>query len=284
MTHDLDAVYRWQTEGYCIIRRIFDADRVIRLREICNDILERWRVRDPQTGQPGEKPDATVMRHLNHPGYFEESSDGLRVLMDSVCDSRMLDVARLLLGEEPMFRCTSLFFNPSGIHLDGNWHRDSQFGAGSDDDERRMIETATDSGVSIQLQIALVHSEDIELVPKSHRRWDTPEEYAIRKGNGGKNNRSNAMPGAIRVIQEAGDAVMFNPLTIHRGRYHADKLRRTLMFTYTRTSTPIFDNFSFQPWFLELGYMEKMSADARPFFDRFVNQYREFWLRQTGAA
>lgn len=79
------------------------------------------------------------------------------------------------------------------------------------------------------MQIALAPSADIEVVPGSHLRWDTPEEYAIRKAAGGANNRSNAMPGAVRVALDPGDAVLFNPMAIHRGRYHANRLRRTLM-------------------------------------------------------
>ena len=287
MTNDIGATDRatqqWKSEGYCIVRDILDPDRVVQLRAICDDILAQWRVCDPQTGQPGERPDATNMRHLNHPAYFGHTPEGLRTLMDSVCDGRVLNVASAVLGEAPLFRCTSLFFNPSGVHLDGNWHRDSQFGASSDDDERNMLEAAPDTGEAIQLQIALVHSEDIELVPTSHLRWDTHGEYAIRKGNGGKNNRSNAMPGAVRCVQEPGDAILFNPLALHRGRYHSDKLRRTVLLTYTKTSAPIYDYFSDQPWFLEPGYMEKLSPGARPFFDRFVNQYRDFWLKQKAS-
>ena len=85
----------------------------------------------------------------------------------------------------------------------------------------------------IQLQIALVETSDVEYVPGSHRRWDTDEEYRIRLADGQANSRSNAMPGAVRVHQRPGDAVAFEALGLHRGRYHTDKRRRTFMLTYT---------------------------------------------------
>ena len=81
------------------------------------------------------------------------------------------------------------------------------------------------------------------------------EEYAIRKAEGGRNNRSNHMPGALRVHQEAGDAILFNPMALHRGRYRSGILRRTLMLTYTKTSEPWFDYFSNQPWFSQPGFL-----------------------------
>ena len=129
----------------------------------------------------------------------------------------------------------------------------------------------------MQLQVALVPSADIEYVPASHLRWDTPEEYAIRKAGGGQNNRSNAMPGALRLAAEPGDVVLFNPTGIHRGRYHADKLRRTLMLTYTRASQPYRDYFSRQPWFLQPGYLEPLQPHTRSFFEPFVQTYQDWW-------
>jgi hypothetical protein len=68
-------------------------------------------------------------------------------------------------------------------------------------------------------------------------------------------------------------------MALHRGRYHTDRLRRTLMLTYTKTSEPYVDYFSNQPWFLTPGYLAALSPQARPFFDAFFTQYREHWLK-----
>ncbi len=272
-----DLLGNWRTLGYAVVPELISHTRAARLLEICNSILEQWRGRDPQTGAPGDKPDATVMRHLNHPDYFAQHPEWFAPLMDAAADERVRDVARAVFGEEPMFRCTSLFFNPSGIELDGNWHRDSQFGTPDDDAERNVIAKAGADGAGMQLQIALLPSDDIEVVPRSHLRWDSPEEYAIRKADGGVRNRAKNMPGAVRVRQASGDAVLFNAMAIHRGRYYASVPRRTLMLTYTRASQPHFDYFSNQPWFLDAGYLSALSAQTRAFFEPFVAQYREKW-------
>ena len=63
----------------------------------------------------------------------------------------------------------------------------------------------------LQLQIALVPSDDSEFVPGSHLRWDTDAEYRIRKADNCRNWESDETPGALRVALQPGDAVAFNP-------------------------------------------------------------------------
>lgn len=87
----------------------------------------------------------------------------------------------------------------------GPWHRDSQFTHRDIEAEKEVLAAQGAEGHSVQLQIALAPSDDVEVVPGSHLRWDTPEESAIRHGDDKKNNRSSAMPRALRVALEPGD-------------------------------------------------------------------------------
>lgn len=276
MTIPNNLAEQWSINGYAIVRNVFDSEHVTQLRAICDRILEHWRVNNPETGEPGGGADAHVMRHLNHVGYYPDRPAELPILLDAVADQRVLDTMRTIFGEEPLFRCTSYFFNPLVTTQDGNWHRDSQFSAPDDETEQTVIAQA--AGNSVQLQIPLVPSDDIEVVPGSHLRWDSRDEYSIRKADGGANNRANNMPGAVRVELDAGDALLFNPMGLHRGRYHANKLRRTLMLTYTKTSAPRFDYFSNQPWCLTSGYLAQVQPKTRDFLTRFIQTYQEKWL------
>lgn len=201
--------------------------------------------------------------------------------MDAVSDAEVLAVCREVFGEAPMFRCTSLFMNPIEKSWAGNWHRDSQFRCPDAADERKILRALSPSGKGVQMQICLVPSDDVEFVPGSHLRWDTPAEYQMRRAEEGKHNQSNAMPGAVRVSLEPGDAVLFNPYGIHRGRYHSDKLRRTLMLTYTKTSAPHYDYFSHQPWFTQAGYLTSLKPEPRAFFKSFVDAYKTEWLKDN---
>jgi hypothetical protein len=269
----------WAHEGYIVVHGIYDRNRLDALRPLCEKILSQWRVENPEKGEPGGGPDSYVMRHLNHSGYFQESPTGLVEILEAASARSVLDPVSEILGEEPLFRCTSLFFNPQETSQDGNWHRDSQFRAKDDADEQAIMQNRAHPATGVQLQIALEPSNDVEFVPASHTRWDTPEEYHIRKADEFANNRSSEMPGAIRIALEPGDAVAFNPMGLHRGRYHTDKLRRTLMLTYTATSAPSFDYFSDQPWFITDGYLDGLSPDASAFYGAFVDAYKNDWQK-----
>jgi len=270
-------LHQWQTEGYLIVRNLFTPERTAQLRTICDAILEQWRVCNPETGQPGGKPEATVMRHLNHPGYYQEHPAWLPLLLEAAGDEKVRTLAHTIFQEEPLFRCTSYFFDPLAGSRDGNWHRDSQFSNREDAAEEQVIIGAGAGGRGFQMQIALTPSDDIEYVPGSHLRWDTPAEYAIRKADNWAHNESNAMPGAIRVDLAAGDGVLFNPMGIHRGRYHVGKLRRTLMLTYTASSAKHVDYFSMQPWCLTPDYLRDLQPATHAFFTRFIDCYRDDW-------
>jgi ectoine hydroxylase-related dioxygenase (phytanoyl-CoA dioxygenase family) len=276
---------QWQRDGYVIVPNLLSAREVASMRQLCDDILAQWRERDPQTGvkPSGEE---VCMRHLNHSAYFAQTPEKLETLMALVADPRVLAAARCLTGDEPMFRTTSYFINPLLTQRDGNWHRDSQFSHPDPAEEREVLLAEASkfpSEAGVQMQIALAPSDDIEVVPGSHLRWDTAEEFAIRRADGGRNATSGGMPGAVRVRMEAGDMAAFNPYGLHRGRYHLNRLRRTLMLTYTAASRPCADHFSHQPWFLEPGYMESLSPATRTYFEPFIATYRAGW-QEAGSA
>lgn len=281
----MDASCDFAHQGYRVIRGALAPGVVGTLRPVCEDILAQWRRRDPQTGMPQPAgSDPTCMRHLTHPAYFTHNPAGFGLLMDTIADPRVLDIARSALGQEPLFRCTSLFMNPLRSHADGNWHRDTQFLEADETAERRLIERSGRITDAVQVQIALVPSADLEYVPGSHLRWDTDAEYAIRRAQEGVHCTSNAMPDAQRIALEPGDALIFDPCGLHRGRYHADKPRRSLLLTYTLPSRATFDFFSDQPWCLEPGYLDGLRPATRDFFLRFIDAFRSRWLESRAVV
>jgi ectoine hydroxylase-related dioxygenase (phytanoyl-CoA dioxygenase family) len=274
----------WSREGYIVVRGIFDGGLVRKLRTLSDSILERWRIENPEKGEPGGGPDSNVMRHLNHPGYFHDSPSGLIEILEAAAAPSVLQTATEIFGEQPRFRCTSLFFNPLETSRDGNWHRDSQFRSKNDAEEQALMQERAHPATGVQLQVALEPNDDVEFVPRSHLRWDTPKEYHIRKEDDEAHNRSNAMPDAIRIALQPGDAVAFNPMGLHRGRYHIDRLRRTLMLTYRSSSSPpVFDYFSDQPWFLSEGYLDGLTPETSTFYEAYISTYKEDWLTRSSA-
>ena len=38
----------WTDQGYIVVRYIYDPDRVAELKPVCEDILDQWRVNNPE--------------------------------------------------------------------------------------------------------------------------------------------------------------------------------------------------------------------------------------------
>ena len=279
-----DLKKQWDEEGYIVVRNVFDVNRVTRLMAICDDIFHQWRLNDPAKDDQIQDYSTTAcsMRHINHPAYFKNHPEWFPDVMDAVADPMVLDICRAILGEEPLFRCTTLWFDSENMDSPGNWHRDSQFSILDENEEKKKVLASNGQG-GIQMQIALVPSDHVEYVPKSHLRWDSDDEYRIRLADGKKNNTSDEMPRAIKPQPNPGDAALFNPTGLHRGCYLKSKLRRTLMFTYTRTSKTLLDHFSRQPWFLEPGHLEGLKPESQAFFQKFIEAYRECFEQSLSA-
>jgi ectoine hydroxylase-related dioxygenase (phytanoyl-CoA dioxygenase family) len=265
--------------GWVKVEQVVPAGKTAELRRICDNVTNQFLNLNPETGKPGD-PDGHVMRHLENPCYFADARQDRLTLLETVAMPEIIDIITGILGEAPLFRTTSFWYNPVNQHLNGNWHRDAQF-IYPDEEEEKAVVLGAQPQRGMQLMLALVDTEDNEYVPGSHSRWDTEKEYEIRKGSEMANCTRDDMPGARRFRQAPGDILTFNAYGLHRGRYHADKLRRTMMFSYTIHDAAREDTFTDTPWFLEPGFLDGLSDPARAFYQTYVDRFREFWLRQS---
>ncbi|MCX5659708.1 MAG: hypothetical protein NTW19_08305 [Planctomycetota bacterium] len=284
----IDLNTQYVETGQIHVPRIIDADRVVNLRCISEHCLSQWRCKPNAKGEI-PSPGSTVMRHLNHPGYFPNNRQWLVDILDFIADPKIIAVVQEVLGDEVLFRTISLFMNPLTPGSDGNWHRDCQFFFDDFDKEKAAILkegdnlAATRKSSGIQLQVALIPSNHSQFVPGSHRRWDTEDELYIRRSNGLKYATSNLMPGKTVTHQEPGDAAAFHHNGIHRGNYRPELYRRTLMLTYTGMAAERpKDEFSDQPWCAEPGYLDGVKPETKAFFERFIGEYRGFWEKRKG--
>lgn len=277
-----DLAQQWADEGFIYVPSIFSKKEIDKLLSICNRIREQAFVLDPTTNAPAN-PNGHCFRHLNHPEYFKNNIEDYKIIMNTICDDRILSVVNTILNQKAIFRTTSYFYEPKDGIQDGNWHRDTQFGLKIEsEEEKKILECAQLPSTGVQMQIALEPSEDVEFVPRSHKRWDTPEEYNIRLANNQANNCSNQMPNAMRFYQKPGDMIAFDPNGLHRGRYHSDKIRRTLMLTYSTSIN--FDYFTNQPWLLNKENIDILPQKTQAFFQLFIDAFKDNWKPQEVPA
>lgn len=265
-------------EGLQVVPQVFDGADLDRLRRAAEYARDAY-LRRIDKAHPGHR-NSNMFFQVHNLELHSDTREHLLAILEGAADPRCLGPVESVFEGPSLFRCTTLFFNPRFDSREGNWHRDMQFLLSTEDELRDWIESNRRGETAhpvdgIQFQVALVDNDDVEYVPFSATRYDSPEELRIRTSKDGAHDTDADMPDANRIALRAGDALIFNPNGLHRGRYHVDIPRLTLMYTYTPAVKPRADEFAFQPWFLDSTYTAGLSARAQLFFDQFVEQYRD---------
>lgn len=259
----------WSRNGYFVVPQLFDASLINTLRVICDDIFRQWLAESPD---PFSASNNTNMAYLTEERYFREHPERLGTLLEVIAHEKILSIFNQLFDVEPLFHNTQYFFEPATETSAGNWHRDQQFDSASTESEKSFL-----SEKGFHAHIALVPDDNLEIIPGTHARWDTPEEFEIRKGKNDKKPNSDEMPGAIRIRLNAGDACFFSAWSIHRGNYVAGKIRRTFDVIYGASPS----NYTPPPMCFSLPeVLDDVTAHTRLFFERFISAYKGRWARR----
>jgi phytanoyl-CoA dioxygenase PhyH len=202
-------------------------------RELCGAadvILQRTRAVSEHEGHT--TPSISL---LSNAGQLAQEPDGLERLLRFVSSTRICGLLDGLTAptEDPTPRLqkTDYYHEQTVRDWDGDWHRDSQFNQVDPERERARVLTTT----ALHVRVALHDDDRLEVVPGSHRRWDSEAELAVRKG---ARRASAHMPQATRIVLRAGDVCVFHAWSIHRGTYRRTPLRRTLDALYTFGRAP----------------------------------------------
>jgi Phytanoyl-CoA dioxygenase (PhyH) len=274
----------WQRDGFLVLRNVVPPADIALLRAICDRVREQWRADSTPDSEPGGfafGPKAWVLIHLNHPRYHRGRRDELLTLLNAIAHPLGLAVLKSIYGADPLFMQMNYYMDPAGEGWPGVWHRDCQFFAGGD--EKRVLElllNEADPPRDVHMHIPLIQTQATEVVPGSHKRDDTPEERHVRLHDSSSAN----MPNALALALNPGDLAFFHVNTVHRGMYTHGVPRRTIAITYSNSAHPRPPTrewmissrgyaASYQPWFLRPGYLDGLGAEARAFFQRYLDAY-----------
>jgi hypothetical protein len=253
----------WRTCGLAVIPGFLDRQEVGVLQRICDSVLRQ------AIAENAKLADARNIAYLTDQKYFASRTADLVTLLEFIADQRIVSLLTEIAGETPLFHNTQYFYNPFTKSHDGEWHRDTQFLA--PDPELEIARMGQHIGV--HFRVAFLPDQQLEYVPGSEQRRDSPEELAIRKGGDPANPN---MPGRTTVKLNAGDACLFHAWGIHRGTYRADIHRRTLDIIYGWGG--VCDYAAPPPMcFTDKDLLARLSPHARSFFDFFVRSYEPYW-------
>ena len=277
----------WKRDGHLVCSDLFDASLISELREGCDASLAQWQRESTKEGEPGEYcygPQAWIMLHLNHPKYHRQHPERLATLLNAVAHPRVVAILDELFGEPAVPVQINYYIDPSETRP-ARWHRDCQFYAQfTGVDESVLLEREADPPRDMHMHIPLIATTATEMVPGSQLRVDTAEENRIRN----EDSTSDDMPDALKLRLEPGDLGFFHVNSLHRGSYEQGVPRRTIAVTFTRARDariPTLETMkerrgydsSYQPWFLNPGYLDGCLPAARAVYQRFIDVHRDCW-------
>ncbi|KEQ16284.1 phytanoyl-CoA dioxygenase family protein [Endozoicomonas numazuensis] len=146
------------------------------------------------------------------------------VLFKLIASEKIAYLLQSLPFQNPAFMNTQLFFNPHNPHQKNYWHRDPQYHLPEEQQKQALKGPEV-----IHLRIPLENEPGIELIPGTHKNWDSKEELAIRLEKNGKKNHENLSTGKVIPLQK-GDLLLFSANMIHRGLYGKDRLALDVLF------------------------------------------------------
>lgn len=209
----------YASDGFTLVKGLFDESELKKLHEVLSRFHSRWRTANTEFYETRAINSAylTDTEHLN--------AEDRRVLFRLLGDLRIESILRNIFPGPAAFMNTQLFFNPFNPMQPNYWHRDIQYTGEPEDVQREELSSIN----VLHMRLALMPEPGLELVPGSHGRWDTEEEYKVRMEQGGK-IKSDTLPNTQTVAMERGDLLVFSANMLHRGLYGKDRLAFDMLF------------------------------------------------------
>lgn len=210
----------YDATGYLLVKNLFSPDELEPIHSILQTFHSSW-LKDNKCFYDTK---AVNSAYITRPTYL--SAEERTTLFQFITDDKILMSLEDILPEGPAFWGTQLFFDPGNPKLKNYWHRDMQYNNASIEKQKaELLER-----IPLHLRIALRDEPGVELIPGTHKRWDTPLEYAVRMEENGHTNH-DALPDSAAIPLKAGDMLIFSANIIHRGLYGMDRFAFDLMFT-----------------------------------------------------
>lgn len=198
--------------GYCVIRNYFDKQELAVLRDIILTFHDAWK----KDNKAFYQDDAFNSSLITGSQYLNDSN---RIqLFNFISSHKMMKVIDTLIPNSPAFMNTQLFFDPYNPQQKTFWHRDCQYDHDVDDQKTAIKETQV-----MHLRVPLFDELGIELIPGTHKRWDTAEELSVRLEEDNRHSYEE-LPNSQQIKLSAGDVLLFSADMIHRGVYGLNRL------------------------------------------------------------
>lgn len=211
---------QFDTQGYIVIKKLFSQSEIKEITSIVDYIYQQWL---PKNYEALIEERLINMHSLTDSIYFRDNDSKRIKFFELIAPKKLTKLIENIFGNEIYFHNTQLFFNPYSKEKLPYWHRDLQYSPIEDE----IQEKEQSNILTLHIRIPLVAEKGIELIPGTHKRWDSQLEKKVRFALDGHKN-SEELPGAILIELEPRDVLIFNAQMIHKGNYKLNKVRKAL--------------------------------------------------------
>ena len=224
----------YNQNGFLKVSQFFSESELENISSAVNPVFKKW---FSENAKDISRQGLVNMHSLSHEKYYTELPS-LRVqFFNTVCSKRFVKFLKSLFGENIFFNNTQLFFNPANSSKKAYWHRDLQYSPISIDNQRYELKDV----LTLHARVPLVPETGIELIPGTHRRWDTELESNVRYQKDGF-QCDQPLPESREINLVPGDLLIFNAQMLHKGIYHKSVERKALDICFG-THHPLLEPF-----------------------------------------
>lgn len=202
----------YDDQGYFVIRDFFNASEISSLRKVILKFHQLWK-KDNEKFYQEEAFNSSLIT-----GSEYLASEDRVTLFNFISSKKIMNVIESVIPTNPAFMNTQLFFNPVNPQLKDFWHRDCQY-----DHDVEIQKIVIHETQVVHLRVPLFDELGMELVPGTHKRWDSDEEFNVRQEEKGRVSSEDLSTGK-KIKLAAGDLLVFSADMIHRGLYGLDRL------------------------------------------------------------
>lgn len=206
----------YNKNGFDLYKQFFKEEELLEIEPILRKFHQFWLKENLTYYRDGliNSHSITGSKHIN-----KQEKD---IIFQFISQSKLTD---LLAFKNSKFLNTQLFFDPKNKEQKNYWHRDIQYTGLSDLEQKELIKTQN----VVHLRIPFTKEFGIELIPKTHRIWDTKQQYEVRNNLNNRKN-SDSLENSKLIPLDRKDLLLFSANMIHRGIYGNNRFSLDIIF------------------------------------------------------
>ncbi|MCC9043090.1 phytanoyl-CoA dioxygenase family protein [Myroides sp. M-43] len=219
----------YNKNGYLYLPKFITEKELELIELILDNFHKQWLIKYEQDYKKG-----LINSHSLTSSPFITIQERL-ALFQFITQTKLMDIVKSIFPDKAKFLNTQLFFDPYHREQKNYWHRDIQYTGLSIEEQQEKIKTEN----VVHFRIPLKKENGIEIIPSSHRLWDSPIEEDTRLSQHGR-HPSDALERGQVINLNRGDLFIFSANSIHRGLYGDERFSFDIIYC---DDTPAFNAF-----------------------------------------